>query len=315
MMRNTNNKKEIELLQTVIDYSDPNLENIIFTLVKFYQKYFFIYKILKLLKINRNTYYSWQRNKKQKEKTKITNSLIIERIGILCQKNYFSFGYRKITVLYQRVFKTNINHKLVLKIMKKNKWLMKWKQPNSKNKFYEEFSKKQPNLIKNNFKTNKPLTKLYTDLTCFANIKGHLWVSTIIDGYNNQVLASVISKNPNLELVKKTFKKIPKLKEPCIIHSDQGKVYQSIKFQSYLNNRGFLISMSRKATPNDNAAIESYYSNLKGFMKTQEPRLFLDSFDMINKKVKKFISFYNKNWLFAKLGYQSPLGYLKSLSN
>ncbi|WAN63278.1 transposase, IstA [Candidatus Phytoplasma rubi] len=56
-MRNKNKKREIELLQIVIDYSEPNLENIIFPLVKFYQKYFFIYKILKLLKINRNTYY------------------------------------------------------------------------------------------------------------------------------------------------------------------------------------------------------------------------------------------------------------------
>ncbi|WZN38787.1 putative proteins [Candidatus Phytoplasma asteris] len=41
----------------------------------------------------------------------------------------------------------------------------------------------------------------------------HFWVSTIIDGYNDQFLASVIGKNPNLELVKKNFKKILKLKK------------------------------------------------------------------------------------------------------
>ncbi|PEH36107.1 hypothetical protein BBA70_03215 [New Jersey aster yellows phytoplasma] len=84
-----------------------------------------------------------------------------------------------------------------------------------------------------------------------------MWVSTIIDGYNDQFLASVIGKNPNLELVKKILKKILKLKKTCIIHSDQLKVYQSIKFQFYLNNRGFF-SMSRKSTPNDNTVTESY---------------------------------------------------------
>ncbi|XKW59315.1 transposase [Candidatus Phytoplasma australasiaticum] len=138
-------------------------------------------------------------------------------------------------------------------------------------------------------------------------------MSTIIDGYNNKIVASAFGKHGNLQLVKKTFRQIPKLKKPCFIHSDQGKVYQSIYFQKYLNKKGFMISMSAKASPNENAVIESYFSNLKGYFRYHEPQLFQHSFEKINQKIKKFTSFYNKEWIFAKLNYQSPHNFRKEV--
>ncbi|WP_341266478.1 IS3 family transposase [Candidatus Phytoplasma fraxini] len=304
-------QKKIELLQLVINYQKPNFREFIFVLVKFYKKYFKIQEILKLLKINRNSYYYWNKVKHIKEKRESKYKIITQRIGKLCKQNKYSFGYRKITILYLKTYKERVNNKKVLKIMHLNKWLMTYRKPYNKKTLHTKKEQKT-NLINLNFKADKPLQKIYTDLTCFSTKNGKLWLSVIMDGFNNQILSSEISKNPNLELVKKTFKKLPKLKEPCIMHSDQGSVYQNIKFKNYLNKKGFLISISRKAFPNDNAMIESYFGTLKGYLKEQKPNFYTENLETLNKKIKHFINYYNKHWLLAKFNYKSPFQYLRS---
>lgn len=304
-------EKEIELLQLVIEYQKPNFRDFIFVLIKFYKKYLKITDILKLLKINRNSYYYWKKVQYQKEKRESNYNKIVERLGRLCKKTGFSFGYRKITNLYFQTYKEIVNNKKVLHIMRMNKWLMTYRKPYNKRNFYIS-REKNCNLINFNFKSDKPLKKIYTDLTCFSTKNGKFWLSVIIDGFNNQILSSAISKKPNLELVKKTFQKLPKLKEPCIMHSDQGSVYQNIKFKNYLKNKGFLISISRKAFPFDNAMIESYFSTLKGYLKVNKCFSHQQyTFETLKKRIKSFIFYYNKNWILAKFNYKSPLQYLK----
>ncbi|MEZ0180159.1 IS3 family transposase ['Camptotheca acuminata' phytoplasma] len=304
-------KKEIELLQLVISYQKPNFRELIFTLIKIYKKYFKINDLLKLLKINKNSYYYWIKNKPQKEKKEKEYNKITKRIGKLCKENNFSFGYRKIKILYFQTYNKIVNNKKVLKIMNENEWLMKYRQPFSKTNLHKKYPEQKYNLINLNFKSEKPFQKIYTDLTCFNTENGKFWLSAIIDGFNNQILSSVIGINPDLELVKKTFRKLPKLKEPCIIHSDQGSVYQSIKFKNFLRKRGFLISISRKAFPSDNAIIESYFGTLKGYLKENTNSLYKENFHTLKQKIKKFTYYYNKSWIFAKFNYKSPLQYLK----
>ncbi|MDV3168072.1 MAG: IS3 family transposase [Candidatus Phytoplasma stylosanthis] len=305
-------KKEIELLQLVISYCSPNFRNLIFNLVKIYKKYFKINKILKLLKISRSSYYYWKTKNKIKHKKNKNYQKITKRIGKLCKKNKYSFGYRKIKNLYYENYKEIINGKKVLKIMSKNEWLMRYRKPFNKKIFYKKNIQSKFNLINLNFKSEKPLQKIYTDLTCFKTKNGNFWLSVIIDGFNNQILSSVMSLNPDLKLVKKTFQKLPKIKENCILHSDQGSVYQSIKFKKFLIKRGFLISVSRKAFPNDNAIIESYFGILKGYLKESSTPSYKENFITLKKKIKKFTFYYNKNWIFQKFNYKSPLQYLES---
>ncbi|WAN63645.1 IS3 family transposase, IstA [Candidatus Phytoplasma rubi] len=66
--KETIKQKEIELLQLVINYQKPNFREFIFILIQFYKKYLKIKDILKLLNINKNSYYYWKKTKIQKEK-------------------------------------------------------------------------------------------------------------------------------------------------------------------------------------------------------------------------------------------------------
>ena len=51
---------------------------------------------------------------------------------------------------------------------------------------------------------------------------------------------------------------------PGIIHhSDQGVQYASVEYVEELHRHGFMISVSRRGNPHDNATKESYFKTLK----------------------------------------------------
>ena len=81
-----------------------------------------------------------------------------------------------------------INHKTVLKLMKELG--IKGKQSKNKYRSYKgEIGRVSPNLIKRNFKATKPFEKLATDVTEFKIGEEKIYLSPIIDMYNNEILS------------------------------------------------------------------------------------------------------------------------------
>ncbi|MDV3139568.1 MAG: IS3 family transposase [Candidatus Phytoplasma australasiaticum] len=78
-----------------------------------------------MLKIQQHLYYYWCKTQNAQYKPYQKQQLLTKRVGWLCQKYHYACGYRKITVLYRDFFKEIVNHKVILKIMKNNHWLMK----------------------------------------------------------------------------------------------------------------------------------------------------------------------------------------------
>ena len=173
--------------------------------------------MLKLSKLARSTYYYYLKEKQDKylvEKQEIqdifTNS-----------KN--TYGYRRITLeLRQKGYV--INHKTVLKLMKTLK--IYGKQRKCKYKSYRgEVGKVAPNLLNREFNTNAPYTKLTTDVTEFNVCNEKVYLSPVLDMFNNEILSYSISTSPNFlqtkEMLKGLFEKLPKKAKP-LLHSDQG---------------------------------------------------------------------------------------------
>jgi len=66
--------------------------------------------------------------------------------------------------------------------------------------------------------------------------------------------------------------------------------------------------MSRKATCADNAAMENFFSLLKQEMYYGEQ---LISYEALQKKIEKYISYYNNDRIKQKLAGMSPVNYRK----
>ena len=162
------------------------------------------------------------------------------------------------------------------------------KQRKNKYKSYKgEVGKIAPNLINRNFVANVPLQKLTTDVTEFAVCDEKVYLSPILDMYNNEIVS-----------------KLPPSSNP-ILHSDQGWQYQMKEYQRILKEDNITQSMSRKGNCLDNSIMENFFGRLKTEM------FFGEKFESVNTfidKLKEYIYYYNNERINLKLK-MSPVKY------
>ena len=175
------------------------------------------------------------------------------------------------------------------------------------------------NLIERDFDAYKPNKKWYTDVTEF-NLRGEkIYLSPIIDGFNQEVVSHNISKSPNLEqiddMLNKAFDKTDDQDlEDLIFHSDQGWQYQHKSYQQRLKNKGIKQSMSRKGNSMDNGLMENFFGILKTEMFYDQEDKY-ETLDDLIKAIDDYINYYNYDRIKAKLKGLSPVNYRLQSSN
>lgn len=228
---------------------------------------------------------------------------VIQNIFIGSKNTY---GYRRITLeLRQQGYA--LNHKTVLKLMKSIN--IQGKQRKSKYKSYRgEIGKVAPN-INREFITNMPYTKLTTDVTEFSVCNEKVYLSPVLDMYNNEILCYSISKSPNFwqtrELLYGLFKRLPQ-NARALLHSDQGCQYQMKEFQRLLKEHNIQQSMSRKGNCLDNSVMENFFGRL------QVEMFYGEKFESVNAfidKLEEYIYYYNNERISLKLKGKSPVQY------
>lgn len=262
-------------------------------------------RICEILGLSRSTYY---RHLKLLEDPKPVSELE-SRIHQLCIQTHFLYGYRKIHALVCSEISCSVS--TVQRIMAKHGWscrikVKRFNRPGNPYKTYD-------NIIDRDWSTNRPLTKLTTDITYLPFGSRMLYLSSIMDTFNSEIVAYKISDHPDTTLAVETLKQLDNLPEGVILHSDQGSTYTSFKFFDLARKKGITRSMSRKGTPADNAPIESFHSSLKSetFYHQIEPK---GSMSIVIETVENYIKFWNNKRIFTKLGNQSPVQYRESVA-
>jgi transposase InsO family protein len=232
---------------------------------------------------------------------------IKEVITAIYHENQGRYGYRRITIeLHNRGY--NINHKTVQRLMKKLnlKCMVRIKKYRS---YKGEVGRIAPNIIKRDFKADKPNMKWTTDITEFALFGTKLYLSPILDMYNGEIISYNISERPVLyqvmDMLDKAFSKIPD-NTNLIFHSDQGWQYQHKQYQNKLKDKGIQQSMSRKGNCLDNSIMENFFGLLKSEL------LYLREFKSIEEfkiELEKYIDYYNNKRIKSKLKGLSPVQY------
>ena len=231
-----------------------------------------------------------------------------QEIQEIYNTNKGRYGYRRITIAMRNKGYI-INHKTVQKLM--NNLGLKGKQ--SKNGKYHsykgEVGKVADNLLKRDFHSTKPFEKLTTDVTQFNVCDEKVYLSPVLDLFNNEIVSYSISTSPNLEQVRKMlnilFEKLPDDAMP-IFHSDQGWQYQHAEYQRLLAEHNIIQSMSRKGNCMDNGAMENFFGRLKVEM------FYGEKFESVNAfidELKKYIHYYNNERISLKLKGMSPVQY------
>jgi putative transposase len=257
--------------------------------------------ILKVLGVPRSTYYRWVNG--VEEYRNEHEDLIIE----ICKATNYRNGHRKIRALLKRQHHIDLNRNTVQKIMQKHHLQCKVK-PKRKWKSQGESEVIAPNILKRDFSASKPNEKWVTDITYIQYGSETLYLSTIMDLYNNEIVAYKLYNHQQTALIIDTLVEALNNRnhpEGVIIHSDQGSVYTSYTFQNYVKKHHLISSMSRRGNCGDNAVIESFHSNIK----TEEFQYCkfnsLANFDVVSK-IDVYMNHYNEERIQEKLGYLTP---------
>ncbi len=103
-------------------------------------------------------------------------------------------------------------------------------------------------------------------MTEFKVCDNKVYLSTVMDLYNREIVSYSISLSPNLwqirEMLDGLFEKLPDDARP-LFHSDQGWQYQHAEYQRLLFEHNKTQSMSRKENCMDNGAMENFFGRLK----------------------------------------------------
>lgn len=187
--------------------------------------------------------------------------------------------------------------------------------PYTKKKHYHSFmgslGKFCKNLVNKNFHADNPYELLFSDVTMIVTPFGNLYLSPVVDAFNNEILSYDLSEHPNKEQAVKTFyglnKVLPEWSRP-ILHTDQGWQYKNDDIIEILKSLGITQSMSRKGNCLDNAQMESWFSRLKMEMIYNSN---FNSLEEVKQAIHDYIKFYNEIRIQSKLGWTSPVKYRK----
>lgn len=264
--------------------------------------------LLKVTGLSRSCYYYIKSKLSKPDK----DQELMDKIRQIFNENKQCYGYRRITMVLHRQG-IIVNHKKVLRLMRKMNLRVVQVKRRKYNSYKGEVGKIAPNLIQRQFSSKQPNQKWYTDITEFHLNGEKLYLSPIIDGFNQEVISYNISTSPNLDqimnMLNKAFKNNKEL-NGLIMHSDQGWQYQHKLYQQTLSNHGIKQSMSRKGNSLDNGLMENFFSLLKNEIFYGQEKNY-SSINELKNAIVEYIDFYNNKRIKLKLKGLSPVQFRK----
>jgi putative transposase len=260
---------------------------------------------LSALEVPRANYYRWCLQG-------INKSLSVEEEAImeLCKSTKYRNGHRKIKAMLKQKYNIKLNRNTVQNLMQKHNLQCRIK-PKRKWKSQGESIIIAPNLLNRDFTASKPNKKWVTDITYIQYGSTTKYLSTIMDLFNNEIVAYKLYDHQQTPIVIDTLKEALSVRnhpEGVIVHSDQGSVYTSYAYQTCIKDNDLVSSMSRRGNCWDNAVIESFHSNLKSEEFQYVKFKSLRNQDVI-ERVITYLNYYNEERIQEKLGYLTPVKY------
>ena len=218
----------------------------------------------RVLKISESGYYRWLKNRNKPTARQLLSVKIKEILDEHPDND--NYGVRRMnTALGQRGIR--VSQRTVYRTMSEMGLIHRKRRPHGITKATTEIQERE-NLIKRNFKAEKPLRKLLSDITEIQCYDGKLYLSAVLDCYNGEILSIAMDNNMKKELCIKTVKELElqygkKKLSGAIFHSDRGSQYTSEAFKKALKEAGLIQSLSGAGHCFDNARMESFFATLK----------------------------------------------------
>ena len=160
-----------------------------------------------------------------------------------------TYGYRRVWK-WLRDRNIRSNPKTILRIMKKYGLLSEIRRRRKWVNMGQQVHKYE-NLLKRQFRADRPNSKWVTDISYIHTKEGILYLSMIRDLYDNSIVAYKTATHQTVNLVLDTIRLAMKKEKKRVaaelqLHSDQGFQYTSQAYFKLTQSYGITPSMSRK---------------------------------------------------------------------
>lgn len=164
-----------------------------------------------------------------------------------------------------------------------------------------------PDLVARDFTADRPGVKLVGDITYLPTWQGWVYLATVIDCFNREVIGYALADHMRAGLVCDALDMAARnhtLSADCIFHSDRGSQYTSAEFAATLTSHTMRQSLGRTGSCFDNALAESFNAALKveRVHRTAYPTR-KDAMDDVASYIEIF---YNHRRIHSGLDYRTP---------
>jgi len=223
-----------------------------------------------------------------------------------------AYGYRRVHAELRR-HGWSVNHKRILRLMRADNLLCLRRR-----KFILTTDSKHGLPIYSNLADAMVLTGIdqlwVADITYIRLRLEFVYLAVLLDAFSRRCIGWAWQRTLEAALVLEALRLALTRRRPrpgLVHHSDRGVQYASYDYTAQLEQRGIRISMSRAATPYDNAQAESFIKTLKyeevyrtEYHNLQEAKASMGEF------LEKI---YNQERLHSALGYRPPLEFERGL--
>jgi transposase InsO family protein len=256
------------------------------------------------LSVSRSGYYEWlgrpvSNTARRQQDLKIK----IEALFVRCDQTY---GYRRIHAELVRGGE-QVGAELVRRLMRELGLHPCQPRPYKTTTVRRETDAGVEDLVCRDFTAERPGAKLVGDITYIPTWEGWLYLATVIDCFNKEVVGYAMADHMRAELVLDALDMAARnhtLETEGIVHHDHGSQYTSADYAAKLAEHELRLSLGRTGICFDNALAESF----NGMLKTERVhRTVYPTRNKAKEDIANYIeTFYNRRRIHSGLDYRTP---------
>jgi transposase InsO family protein len=261
-------------------------------------------QMLAWLGVSKSGFYEWRdrapsASENRRERLKATIAKLFDRSG-------GTYGYRRIHAELARAGE-HVGDELVRQLMRELGLVPVQPRPYRTTTVRGQQQPDTPDLVARDFTADRPGTKLVGDITYIPTWQGWLYLATVIDCFNKEVIGYAMADHMRTELVTDALTMAAAnhdLEPDCIMHSDRGTQYTSAEYLAALKGLGLRHSLGRTGVCWDNALAESFFASLKN---ERVHHMVYPTRKKATEDIARYIELhYNRRRIHSALGYRTP---------
>ena len=197
------------------------------------------------LAVSKSGFYEWlgrpvSAAAQRREELKIKITTLFDSFG-------GTYGYRRIHAELVRAGE-RVGDELVRKLMRELNLVPVQPKPYKRTTIPGEADPAVPDLVARDFTAARPGAKLVGDITFIPTWDGWLYLATVIDCFNKEVIGWAMAQHMRTELVTDALEMAARnhaLEPKCIMHTDRGTQYTSTEYATKIDDLDMRASLGR----------------------------------------------------------------------